>query len=326
MANRTDQFFIDSAQRTIAMEAGAVSALGDALGPTFAAASRCILDTAGRVVVTGMGKSGHIAGKIAATLASTGTPAFFVHPGEASHGDIGMITASDCVIALSNSGSTHEILTLLPLIKRLNIPLISMTGNDTSELARAADVHLLASVETEACPLNLAPTSSTTAALVMGDALAIAILEARGFTAEEFAFSHPGGALGKRLLLRVADVMISGSDIPTVTPTAMLTDAIYEMTQKGLGMTTVSSDGHQLLGIFTDGDLRRAVENDTDLRTTPLTAAMTSGARTIHQELLAAEAMALMERHQISALVVVDDQNRILGIVTLLALLKAGIS
>ena len=303
-----------------------MSALSSTLGPPFAAACRHILGTTGRVVVTGMGKSGHIAGKIAATLASTGTPAFFVHPGEASHGDMGMITASDCVIALSNSGNTHEILTLLPLIKRLGIPLISMTGSDTSELAQAADVHLLASVETEACPLNLAPTSSTTAALVMGDALAIAILEARGFTAEEFAFSHPGGALGKRLLLRVADVMVSGSDIPTVTPTAALADAIVEMTQKGLGMTTIASDDRQLLGIFTDGDLRRAVKNGTDLRATQLTDAMTADARTIHQELLAAEAMALMERHQISALVVVDDQNTIIGIVTLLALLKAGLS
>ena len=326
MTNHTDQFFVDSAQQTISMEADAVSALSSTLGPAFAAACRHILGTTGRVVVTGMGKSGHIAGKIAATLASTGTPAFFVHPGEASHGDMGMITASDCVIALSNSGSTHEILTLLPLIKRLGIPLISMTGSDTSELAQAADVHLLASVETEACPLNLAPTSSTTAALVMGDALAIAILEARGFTAEEFAFSHPGGALGKRLLLRVADVMVSGSDIPTVTPTAALADAIVEMTQKGLGMTTIASDDRQLLGIFTDGDLRRAVKNGTDLRAASLTEAMTADARTIHQELLAAEAMALMERHQISALVVVDDQNTIIGIVTLLALLKAGLS
>ena len=308
------------------MEADAVSVLSSALGPPFAAACRCVLVTAGRVVVTGMGKSGHIAGKIAATLASTGTPAFFVHPAEASHGDIGMITASDCVIALSNSGSTNEILALLPLIKRLGIPLISITGRDTSELAQAADVHLLASVETEACPLNLAPTSSTTAALVMGDALAIAILEARGFTAEEFAFSHPGGALGKRLLLRVTDVMVSGSDIPTVTPTAALADAIVEMTQKGLGMTTIATDNRQLLGIFTDGDLRRAVENGSDLRATLMTEAMIADARTIRQELLAAEAMALMERYQISALVVVDDQNTILGIVTLLALLKAGLS
>ena len=308
------------------MEADAVSALSVALDPTFAAACRCILGTTGRVVVTGMGKSGHIAGKIAATLASTGTPAFFVHPGEASHGDMGMITASDCVVALSNSGSTHEILTLLPLIKRLGIPLISMTGSDTSELAQAANVHLLASVETEACPLNLAPTSSTTAALVMGDALAIAILEARGFSAEEFAFSHPGGALGRRLLLRVADVMVSGTDIPTVSPTATLADASVETTEKGLRMTTVGKEDLRLLGIFTDGDLRRAVEDGTDLRATPLTEVMPADARTIRQELLAAEAMALMERHQISALVVVDDQSTVLGIVTLLALLKAGLS
>ena len=308
------------------MEADAVSALRGALGSTFAAACRCILGTTGRVVVTGMGKSGHIAGKIAATLASTGTPAFFVHPGDASHGDMGMITASDCVVGLSNSGTTQEILTLLPLIKRLGIPLISMTGSDTSELAQAADMHLLASVETEACPLNLAPTSSTTAALVLGDALAIAILEARGFSAEEFAFSHPGGALGKRLLLRVADVMVSGSDIPTVAHTAALGDVIVEMTQKGLGMTTIAMDDRRLAGIFTDGDLRRAVENGTDLRATPLTEVMTANARTVHKELLAAEAMALMERHQISALVVVDDQNTILGIVTLLALLQAGLS
>ena len=322
----TNTDLLQSARRTIALEAEAVQQLDARIGQDFLTACDLIMQCQGRTIVTGMGKSGHIGRKIAATLASTGTPAFFVHPGEASHGDMGMITASDCVIALSNSGNTHEILTLLPLIKRLGIPLISMTGSDTSELAQAADVHLLASVETEACPLNLAPTSSTTAALVMGDALAIAILEARGFTAEEFAFSHPGGALGKKLLLRVADVMVSGSDIPTVTPTTALADAIVEMTQKGLGMTTIASDDRQLLGIFTDGDLRRAVETGTDLRATPLTEAMTADTRTIHQELLAAEAMALMERHQISALVVVDDQDMILGIVTLLALLQAGLS
>ena len=317
---------VNSAARTLDAEIAGLEKLKSTLSKDFVTAVEMLAGVGGRIIVSGMGKSGHIGRKIAATLASTGAPAQFVHPGEASHGDMGMITASDCVIALSYSGSTHEILTLLPLIKRLGIPLISMTGSDTSELAQAADVHLLASVETEACPLNLAPTSSTTAALVMGDALAIAILEARGFTAEEFAFSHPGGALGKRLLLRVADVMVSGSDIPTVTPTAALADAIVEMTQKGLGMTTIASDDRQLLGIFTDGDLRRAVENGTDLRATPLTEAMTADARTIHQELLAAEAMALMERHQISALVVVDDQNTIIGIVTLLALLKAGLS
>lgn len=326
MANQPDQFFIDSALRTIALESSAISALGSSLDASFATACHRILETAGRVVVTGMGKSGHIAGKIAATLASTGTPAFFVHPGEASHGDMGMITQSDCVIALSNSGGTFEILTLLPLIKRLNIPLISITGDGSSELARASDVHLLASIETEACPLNLAPTSSTTTALVMGDALAIATLEARGFTAEEFAFSHPGGTLGKRLLLRVADVMVRGSEIPSVRPTVMLADALYEITEKGLGMTTIASEDDQLLGVFTDGDLRRVVEEHTDFRGTPLSAVMTAGARSINEDLLAAEAMSLMERNRISSLVVVDDDNKIQGVVTLLALLKAGIS
>ncbi|MGI9313501.1 MAG: KpsF/GutQ family sugar-phosphate isomerase [Luminiphilus sp.] len=326
MANQPDQFFIDSALRTIALESSAISALGSSLDASFATACHRILETAGRVVVTGMGKSGHIAGKIAATLASTGTPAFFVHPGEASHGDMGMITQSDCVIALSNSGGTFEILTLLPLIKRLNIPLISITGDGGSELARASDVHLLASIETEACPLNLAPTSSTTTALVMGDALAIATLEARGFTAEEFAFSHPGGALGKRLLLRVADVMVRDNEIPSVRPTVMLADALYEMTAKGLGMTTIASEDGALLGVFTDGDLRRVVEEKTDFRSTPLSAVMTAGARSINEDLLAAEAMSLMERNQISSLVIVDNDNKIQGVVTLLALLKAGIS
>ncbi|RZO81569.1 MAG: KpsF/GutQ family sugar-phosphate isomerase [Halieaceae bacterium] len=326
MANQPDQFFIDSALRTIALESSAISALGGSLDASFATACHRILETAGRVVVTGMGKSGHIAGKIAATLASTGTPAFFVHPGEASHGDMGMITQSDCVIALSNSGGTFEILTLLPLIKRLNIPLISITGDGGSELARASDVHLLASIETEACPLNLAPTSSTTTALVMGDALAIATLEARGFTAEEFAFSHPGGALGKRLLLRVADVMVRDNEIPSVRPTVMLADALYEMTAKGLGMTTIASEDGALLGVFTDGDLRRVVEEKTDFRSTPLSAVMTAGARSINEDLLAAEAMSLMERNQISSLVIVDNDNKIQGVVTLLALLKAGIS
>ena len=326
MDNQPDQFFIDSARRTISLERSAIDSLEGALGTGFAEACRHIVATDGRVVVTGMGKSGHIAGKIAATLASTGTPAFFVHPGEASHGDMGMITRQDCVIALSNSGNTQEILTLLPLIKRLNIPLISITGNVDSELGRASDAHLLASVESEACPLNLAPTSSTTAALVMGDALAIAVLEAKGFTAEEFAFSHPGGSLGKRLLLRVTDVMVQGDDVPRVAHVATLADALYEMTRKGLGMTTVASAEGALLGVFTDGDLRRAVEENSDLQTTPLAAVMTESARTVTQDLLAAEAMSLMERHQISSLVVVDNASQIVGVVTLLALLRAGIS
>ena len=264
----------------------------------------------GRVVVTGMGKSGHIAGKIAATLASTGTPAFFVHPAEASHGDMGMITPDDCVIALSNSGATTEILTLLPLIKRLNVPLISVTGEPLSELAKSSDVHLLASVETEACPLDLAPTSSTTVALVLGDALAIAVLEARGFTAEEFAFAHPGGALGKRLLLRVRDVMVTEKDIPLVTPEATVAEALYEITQKGLGMTTVCKQDGILAGVFTDGDLRRVVEDAGDLQAMKVAEVMTESARTIPPDTLAAEAMSLMERHRISSLVAVDESRR----------------
>ena len=321
-----DQLLIDSAKRTIDLEGNAVLALRDVIGPAFAAACQLLVNTAGRVVVTGMGKSGHVAGKIAATLASTGTPAFFVHPGEASHGDMGMITRNDCVLALSNSGNTDEIITLLPLIKRLNIPLISITGNAESELALAARVHLLAAVESEACPLNLAPTASTTAALVMGDALAIAVLEARGFTAEEFAFSHPGGALGRRLLLRVSDVMVKGDEIPKVRPTATLIDALDEITQKGLGMTTVVDEDHKLKGVFTDGDLRRAIEGQRDLQQTSLETVMTEMPRTISEDLLAAEALGMMERHRISSLVIVNGALSVQGVVTLLSLLKAGIS
>jgi arabinose-5-phosphate isomerase len=326
MHSDSDQLLIDSAKRTIGLESAAVLALLDAIGPAFAAGCRLLMNTTGRVVVTGMGKSGHVAGKIAATLASTGTPAFFVHPGEASHGDMGMITRSDCVLALSNSGNTQEIITLLPLIKRLDIPLISITGDAESELAQASAVHLLASVESEACPLNLAPTSSTTAALVMGDALAIAVLEARGFTAEEFAFSHPGGALGKRLLLRVSDVMVKGDEIPRVRPAATLIDALDEITRKGLGMTAVTDKDGKLRGVFTDGDLRRAIENQHNLQHTLLETVMSDAPTTITEEVLAAEALGIMERRRISSLIIVDDSQSVCGVVTLLALLKAGIS
>lgn len=326
MHSDSDQLLIDSAKRTIGLESAAVLALLDAIGPAFAAGCRLLMNTTGRVVVTGMGKSGHVAGKIAATLASTGTPAFFVHPGEASHGDMGMITRSDCVLALSNSGNTQEIITLLPLIKRLDIPLISITGDAESELAQASAVHLLASVESEACPLNLAPTSSTTAALVMGDALAIAVLEARGFTAEEFAFSHPGGALGKRLLLRVSDVMVKGGEIPRVRPAATLIDALDEITPKGLGMTAVADKVGKLRGVFTDGDLRRAIENQHNLLHTSLETVMSDTPTTISEEVLAAEALGIMERRRISSLIIVDDSQSVCGVVTLLALLKAGIS
>lgn len=326
MNDHTDHFFIDSAHRTIDSETAAVSDLRRTLGTPFAEACRRILGTRGRVVVTGMGKSGHIAGKIAATLASTGTPAFFLHPAEASHGDMGMITREDCVIALSNSGGTHEIITLLPLIKRLDVPLISITGDKGSELATASDVHLHAAVESEACPLGLAPTSSTTVALVLGDSLAIAILEARGFTAEEFAFSHPGGALGRRLLLRVSDIMVSGSDMPSIAPSATVAEALYEMTGKGLGMTTVIESAGQLAGIFTDGDLRRLMESSLNLKETPVADVMTTTARVVSPDILAAEALTIMEKHRISSLIVTSDSGYLLGVVTLLSVLKAGIS
>ena len=272
-----------------------------------------------------MGKSGHIGNKIAATLASTGTPAFFVHPAEACHGDMGMITSKDAVLALSNSGTTPEVLTLLPLLKRLGVTLVSMTGNPSSTLAQASDVHLFTGVDSEACPLDLAPTSSTTATLVMGDALAIALLECRGFSAEDFAFSHPGGALGRQLLLKVEDVMVSGSDIPAVGPEASLADALMEITAKGLGMTAILDD-QKLLGIFTDGDLRRTLEDRPDINSVNIAQFMSVGGKTVSAGMLAAEALGMMERYRISALVVTDSNDQVIGIVHLLALLKAGIA
>lgn len=316
---------IDSAQRTIRLELEAVQELLPRINADFIKACELTLSCKGRVVVVGMGKSGHIGNKIAATLASTGTPSFFVHPAEASHGDMGMITKDDIVLALSNSGSTAEIITLLPLIKRLGIGLISMTGNPDSPLAKAADVNLDARVSQEACPLNLAPTSSTTASLVLGDALAIALLEARGFTAEDFAFSHPGGALGRRLLLKVENVMHSGESLPQVTRGTSLRDALLEMTQKGLGMTTVlEADGH-LAGIFTDGDLRRALDKGIDVRDARIDDVMTPHGKTIRAEMLAAEALKIMEDNKISALVVVDGNDRPIGAFNLGDLLRAGV-
>ncbi|MFV3090455.1 KpsF/GutQ family sugar-phosphate isomerase [Pseudomonas sp. GW6] len=316
---------IDSAQRTIRLELEAVQELLPRINADFIKACELILSCKGRVVVVGMGKSGHIGNKIAATLASTGTPSFFVHPAEASHGDMGMITKDDIVLALSNSGSTAEIVTLLPLIKRLGIRLISMTGNPDSPLAKAAEVNLDARVSQEACPLNLAPTSSTTASLVLGDALAIALLEARGFTAEDFAFSHPGGALGRRLLLKVENVMHSGESLPQVTRGTSLRDALLEMTQKGLGMTTVlEADGH-LAGIFTDGDLRRALDKGIDVRDARIDDVMTPHGKTIRAEMLAAEALKIMEDNKISALVVVDGNDRPIGAFNLGDLLRAGV-
>jgi arabinose-5-phosphate isomerase len=318
--------FATSARRTIKMESEAVAALEGRIGADFERACELLLQTRGRVIVTGMGKSGHIARKIAATLASTGTPAFFVHPGEASHGDMGMITAQDSVIALSNSGAVAEIVTLLPLLKRMGTALISMTGNDQSALAKASDVHLNTGVETEACPLDLAPTSSTTTALVMGDALAIALLEARGFTADDFAFSHPGGTLGKKLLLKVEDVMRSGDAIPRVEPDTPLSEALLEISNKGLGMTTVLDKQGLLAGIFTDGDLRRTLKARIDINETPMGRLMSTGAKTASPGMLAAEAMRIMEENEISSLVVVNEDNSVAGVIHLMHLLHAGLA
>ncbi len=317
--------FTASARRVLRMEASAVADLEQRIDAGFGRACQILLACRGRVVVTGMGKSGHIGSKIAATLASTGTPAFFVHPGEASHGDLGMITPGDAVIALSNSGETAEVLTILPLIKRMNAPLVSMTGKPGSTLARMADVNLDVGVAQEACPLNLAPTSSTTAALAMGDALAVALLEARGFTPEQFALSHPGGSLGRRLLLMVDDVMHKGDDIPRVKPDAALFDALFEITRAGKGMTTVVDDDGRLLGIFTDGDLRRTLDHEVDLRKTPISAVMNRKCTTVRPGILAAECLRIMEDRKINGLVVVDDDNRPVGVLNMLTLLRAGV-
>jgi arabinose-5-phosphate isomerase len=326
MAEQASSNFISSARRTVKMEAEAVAELEQRIDREFARACELLLATPGRVIVTGMGKSGHIANKVAATLASTGTPSFYVHPGEASHGDMGMITADDSVLALSNSGSTPELMTLLPLLKRQGNTLISMTGNPESELAKASDAHLDSSVATEACPLDLAPTSSTTTALVMGDALAIALLEARGFTAEDFAFSHPGGTLGRKLLLKVSDVMQSGGELPTVAPATVMADALFEISSKGLGMTTVIDDNGGLMGVFTDGDLRRALDAKTDLNSTPIADLMSTSVKTVTSDMLAAEALRIMEENKISSLAVVDRDSRLTGVVHLLSLLRAGIA
>lgn len=316
---------IASAKRTISLEQDAISSLLARIDDSFVRACELILNCKGRVVVVGMGKSGHIAHKIAATLASTGTPAFFVHPAEASHGDMGMITADDVVLALSNSGTTNEIVTLLPLIKRLGLTLISMTGNPYSTLANAAQVNLDTQVSKEACPLNLAPTSSTTVTLVLGDALAIALLEARGFTPEDFAFSHPGGALGRRLLLKVEHVMHSGDELPAVTRDASLRATLLEMTQKGLGMTLILAPDRTLAGIFTDGDLRRALDKGIDVREANIAELMTHGGKTARPEMLAAEALKIMEDHKISSLPVVNENNQAIGALNMHDLLRAGV-
>ena len=315
-----------SARTVIATEAAAIRALEPRIDGGFVEACRVILACRGRLVVTGMGKSGHIGRKIAATLASTGTPAFFVHPGEASHGDLGMILPQDVVLALSNSGETDELLFILPLIKRQGIPLIAITGNPKSSLADQADVHLDASISSEACPLGLAPTASTTAALVMGDALSIALLEARGFTAEDFARSHPAGSLGRRLLLHISDIMHSGDGVPRVSPDASLTEALMEMTRKHLGMTAVVDADGRLLGVFTDGDLRRALDDEeVNLRGARVAELMTVGPKTISADKLAIEAAQLMEAHQIHALLVVDEAQQVVGALNIHDLLRARV-
>jgi arabinose-5-phosphate isomerase len=313
------------AKGVIETEQSALSALIDRIDESFVTACNTILQCEGRVIVIGMGKSGHIGNKIAATLASTGTPAFFVHPGEASHGDSGMITSKDIVMVLSNSGETDEVVALLPVIKRLNTPMISLTGNSGSTLAKAATVNIDVSVSKEACPLGLAPTASTTATLAMGDAMAIALLEARGFNEDDFALSHPGGALGRRLLLHVRDIMHTGDGIPKVSQEALLSEALIEMSQKGLGITTIVDKDGNLLGIFTDGDLRRALDSNIDVKTCHVKDVMTKNGKNIKADALAASALALMEKHSINALVVVDDNNKLTGILNMHDLLRARV-
>jgi len=313
------------ARRTLEIEASAIGALVERIDGAFLEAVNILLACKGRVVVSGMGKSGHIGGKIAATLASTGTPAFFMHPAEASHGDLGMITGQDVVIALSNSGESAEIASIVPLIKRRGAKLISMTGNPASTLGREADIHLNAGVAQEACPLNLAPTASTTAALALGDALAVATLFARGFTAEDFARTHPGGALGRRLLVHVRDLMHGGDNLPVVGLDANLKVALLEMTRKGLGMTAVTDHGLRLVGIFTDGDLRRLLDRDVDVRDLMIADVMNRHPRTVSQNALAVEAVRIMEETRVNGLLALDDEGRLTGALNMHDLLKAGV-
>jgi len=324
-ASISDARIRDLGVSVLRLEAEALLDLIPRVDDSFVRACHLMLACEGRIVVLGMGKSGHVGSKIAATLASTGTPAFFVHPGEASHGDLGMITVKDVVLALSNSGETTEIVTILPLIKRLGVPLIAMTGNPASTLAISASVHVDVSVAQEACPLNLAPTSSTTAALAMGDALAVSLLEARGFTAEDFARSHPGGRLGRRLLLLIDDIMHTGDRIPRVSENALLRDALMEMSEKGLGMTAVLSDQDRLVGIFTDGDLRRSLDRNIDVHTTRVASVMTRGGRTIRPGALAAEALHTMDTHRINAILVVTGEQQVVGALNMHDLLRSGV-
>lgn len=319
------QKLIDLGRAVIKIETDSINDLYDRIDDKFAEACLKILECKGRTVVIGMGKSGHIGNKIAATLASTGTPAFFVHPGEASHGDLGMITRDDVVIVLSNSGETDEVIALLPVIKRLNVPLISLTGNPDSTLARAATVNINVGVKQEACPLGLAPTSSTTAALVMGDSIAIALLEARGFSADDFALAHPGGTLGRRLLLRVNDIMHTGREIPKVFESTLFKDALLEMTQKGLGTTAVVDRNDRVIGIFTDGDVRRALDSGIDIHKARIGDLIKASFKSIKKDELAVTALAKMEECKINALLVTDDKNKLIGILNMHDLLRARV-
>ncbi|BCG65330.1 MAG: arabinose-5-phosphate isomerase [Methyloprofundus sp.] len=320
-----DSELIKAAKEVVSIEAEAVTGLLTRIDTDFVKACHIIKECAGRVVVTGMGKSGHIAGKIAATLASTGTPAFFLHPGEAGHGDLGMITRQDVVLALSNSGETDEILTLLPIIKRLGVPMIAITGREHSALARLSSAHLNNAVAKEACSLGLAPTASTTAALVLGDALAVTLMTMRGFTRDDFALSHPGGSLGRRLLVLVGDIMHTGDSLPVVQSDVTIMSALVEMTAKKLGVTAVIDPPGYLAGIFTDGDVRRLLEKSIDVKAVAVVEVMTANCQTITQDALAAEAMQLMEEKKINALIVVDEQQKVIGVLNMHDLVHAGI-
>jgi arabinose-5-phosphate isomerase len=322
---RSSSALVAAGSRALAIEARALAALAGRLDDSFARACQLCLEASGRVVVCGLGKSGHVGGKIASTLASTGTPSFFLHAGEASHGDLGMVAPGDVLLAISNSGETAEVLALLPHLRRLNVPVIALTGNPASTLAREATVHLDGSVAEEACPLKLTPTASTTTALALGDALATALLEARGFTSEDFARSHPGGTLGRRLLLHVSEVMRSGDALPQVGAEMTLEEGLVEMSRKGLGLTAVTDGAGRLLGVFTDGDLRRALDRRLDLRATTMAQAMTRAPRTVRPEQLAADAVNSMQEHRVTALLVLDGQSRLVGALNIHDLLRAGV-
>lgn len=317
--------FIQLAKNVINIEQQAIAELIEFVDDSFELACQLMFHCKGRVIVIGMGKSGHIGGKIAATLASTGTPSFFVHPGEASHGDLGMITSNDVVLTISNSGETSEVLAIIPVIKRIGAKLISMTGNHESTLAKLADTHICIKVSTEACPLGLAPTSSTTATLVMGDALAVALLNARDFTADDFALSHPGGSLGKRLLLRLKDIMHQDERVPIVSQSALVKDALVEMSLKGLGMTAIINEEQKLVGLFTDGDLRRVLDNKIDIHTDIISTVMTVNPQVAHGDMLAAQALKIMEDKKINGLIIVDDNNNPIGAMNMHDLLSSGV-